>query len=73
MIWDRVLERPLSIFSAIPRFLANLPVCLSHLSDAKERSRKIVVTTQPATKRGLRPWAPISEMYAIFCWAPMEV
>lgn len=57
-----ILERPLSTFSAMPRFLANRPVCRSHLSEAKERSRKMVVTTQPAINRGLRPWAPISEM-----------
>ena len=62
---EALLDSPLSTFSAIPRFLARRPVCRSHLSEAKLKSRKTVVTTQPVMKRGLRPWAPMSDMYAI--------
>lgn len=61
-----ILERPLSTFSAMPRFFANLPVCRNHLSAAKLRSRKTVVTMQPVMKRGFSPWAPMSDMNAIF-------
>ena len=49
-------------FSNVPRFLARRPVWRSQRSEAKERSRKSVVTQQPAMKRGFRPWAPMSEM-----------
>ena len=59
---EDVLDRAERIFSATPRFFANRPVCRSQRSDAKERSRKTVVTQQPAMKRGFRPWAPMSEM-----------
>ena len=59
---EDVLDRAERTFSATPRFLANRPVCRSQRSDAKERSRKTVVTQQPAMKRGFRPWAPMSEM-----------
>ena len=59
---EDVLDRAERTFSATPRFFANRPVCRSHRSDAKERSRKTVVTQQPAMKRGFRPWAPMSEM-----------
>ena len=62
-----VLDRPERTFSAVPRFFARRPVCRSQRSEAKERSRKTVVTTQPAMKSGFRPWAPMSEMYAM-CW-----
>lgn len=63
-IWWRayVLDRPERTFSATPKFFAKRPVCRSHRSDAKERSRKTVVTQQPAMKRGFRPSAPMSEM-----------
>ena len=67
-----VLDRPERTFSATPRFLAKRPVCRSHRSDAKERSRKTVVTQQPAMKSGFKPWAPISEMKAIRWLACME-
>ena len=46
--------------STAPRFLASRPLCRSHLSDRKDKSKKTVVTQQPAMKRGLSPWAPIS-------------
>ena len=59
---EDVLDRAERILSATPRFFANRPVCRSQRSDAKERSRKTVVTQQPAMKRGFRPWAPMSEM-----------
>ena len=59
---EDVLDRAERTFSATPRFFANRPVCRSQRSDAKERSRKTVVTQQPAMKRGFRPWAPMSEM-----------
>lgn len=62
VIGTSVLDRPERTFSATPKFFANRPVCRSHRSDAKERSRKTVVTQQPAMKRGFNPWAPISEM-----------
>ena len=55
-------ERAEQTFSAVPRFLARRPVWRSQRSEAKERSRKMVVTQQPAMKRGLRPWAPMSDM-----------
>lgn len=57
-----VLDKPERTFSARPKFLAKRPVCRSQRSDAKERSRKTVVTQQPAMKRGFKPWAPMSEM-----------
>ena len=50
-----VLDRPLSIFSAMPRFLARRPVCRSHRSEAKLKSRKTVVTVQPAMNNGFNP------------------
>ena len=49
------LERAERNFSTLPKFLANRPVCRSQRSDAKERSRKTVVTQQPAMKRGFKP------------------
>ena len=55
-----VLESDESIFSAVPRFRASRPVCLSHLSAANERSRSTVVTQQPAMKRGFNFPAPTS-------------
>ena len=64
-IGGSVLDRPESIFSATPKFFAKRPVFRSHRSDAKERSRKTVVTQHPAMKRGFKRWAPISEMYAM--------
>lgn len=54
--------RPLSTFSAMPRFFARRPVCRSQRSERKERSRNTVVTQQPAMKSGFSPWAPISDM-----------
>lgn len=66
-IGGSALDKPDKIFSAAPTFLAKRPVCRSQRSDAKERSRKTVVTQQPAIKRGFKPWAPMSEMYAM-CW-----
>lgn len=57
-----VLDRAERIFSATPRFFAKRPVCRSQRSEAKERSRKTVVTQQPAMKSGFKPWAPTSEM-----------
>lgn len=60
-----VLDKPDRTFSATPKFCAKRPVCRSQRSDAKERSRKTVVTQQPAIKRGFKPWAPMSEMYAM--------
>ena len=39
-------------FSLLEIFLARRPVCRSHLSAAKERSRKMVVTQAPAMKSG---------------------
>ncbi len=62
LLGKSVLDRTESTFSATPRFFAKRPVCRSHRSDAKERSRKTVVTQQPAMKRGFNPWAPISEI-----------
>ena len=52
---EDVLDRAERTFSATPRFFANRPECRSQRSDAKERSRKTVVTQQPAMKRGFRP------------------
>lgn len=66
-IGKSVLDRPERTFSATPKFFAKRPVCRNQRSDAKERSRKTVVTQQPAMKRGCKPWAPISEIYAM-CW-----
>lgn len=57
-----VLDRPERTFSATPKFFAKRPVCRSQRSDAKERSRKTVVTQHPAMKRGFKPWAPMSEI-----------
>ena len=50
-----LLDRADNIFSAMPMFFAKRPVCRNHLSAAKERSRKMVVTQEPAMKSGLRP------------------
>ena len=58
----KTTARPERTFSAVPRFLARRPVWRSQRSEAKERSRKTVVTQQPAMKSGFRPWAPMSEM-----------
>jgi hypothetical protein len=54
--------RELRIFSIVDMFAAKRPRCRSHLSERKERSRKMVVTQDPAMKRGLRVSAPTSEM-----------
>lgn len=48
--------------SSLPLFGTNWPECRSQRSAMKDRSRKTTVTQLPAMKRGLRPWAPISEM-----------
>ena len=58
----KTTERAEQTFSAVPRFLARRPVWRSQRSEAKERSRKTVVTQQPAMKSGLRPWAPMSDI-----------
>lgn len=58
----KMMDRPERTFSATPKFFAKRPVCRSQRSDAKERSRKTVVTQQPAMKRGFKPWAPMSEI-----------
>ena len=55
-----VLANPERIFSAGVVLRAKRPVCRKYRSDAKERSRKMVVTQHPAMKRGLSPCAPIS-------------
>lgn len=57
------MEQMENIRSHFSMLRASTPLCRSHRSDAKERSRKTVVTTQPAIKRGFRPSAPTSEMY----------
>lgn len=62
---EGLLDSALSTFSAIPKFLAKRPVCRSHRSEAKLRSRKTVVTTAPVMNNGFRPWAPTSEIYAM--------
>lgn len=49
------MDSPLRTFSTRPRFLASRPVCLNQRSAAKLKSRKMVVTQQPAMKRGLSP------------------
>lgn len=36
------------------------PVCLKYRSAANARSKKIVVTQDPAMKRGFKCWAPTS-------------
>lgn len=51
----KTIENPDRIFSAVPIFFANRPVCRNHRSAAKERSRKTVVTQQPAMNKGCRP------------------
>lgn len=53
-------------------FATSRPLCRRKRSEKKERSRKIVVTHEPAMKSGLRDWAPTSEMYAIFCDGSMD-
>lgn len=56
------MDNILSTFSVTVRFAASLPLCRSQRSLIKERSRKMVVTTEPAMKRGLRSCAPTSLM-----------
>ena len=58
----KATERAERTFSAVPKFLARRPVWRSQRSEAKERSRKTVVTQQPAMKSGFSPWAPMSDM-----------
>jgi hypothetical protein len=53
---------PLKTFSIVDVFAARRPRCRSHRSERNEMSRKIVVTQEPAMKRGLRLSAPTSEM-----------
>ena len=50
-------------FSDVPVFLANRPLCRSHLSETKARSRKMVMMQLPVMKSGLSPSAPTSEIY----------
>ena len=57
-----LLASPLRTFSPVRRFLAKRPVCLNHRSDAKERSRNMVVITAPVMKSGFRPVAPMSDI-----------
>ena len=52
---ESVLDKADRIFSATPKFLARRPVCRSQRSEAKERSRKTVVTQQPAMNNGFKP------------------
>jgi len=61
----KTIEKELRTFSLVVMFLANRPRCRSQRSDKKDRSRKAVVTTQPAMNNGFRPSAPTSEMYAM--------
>lgn len=56
------MDNPLRTFSVTVVFLAKRPRCRSHLSDTKAKSRKMVVTTDPAMKSGLSFSAPTSEM-----------
>ncbi len=58
-------DRQDSTVSTFVTFLASSPRCRSHLSAKKARSRKTVVTQQPAVKRGLRLSAPTSDIYAM--------
>jgi hypothetical protein len=68
----KIIERMDRIFSVSVMFFVRRPRCRSQRSDAKDRSRNTVVTTDPAMKRGLRSSAPTSEMYAIDWYAPIE-
>ena len=61
----KAMLSPLRTFSIVDTFAAKRPRCRSHRSERKERSRKMVVTQEPAMKRGLSLSAPTSEMYAI--------
>lgn len=54
------LDKTERTFSMLPVSLASRPLCLNHLSAAKDRSRNTVVMQQPAMKRSFSPWAPIS-------------
>ena len=58
----KTMESAESDLSTMPVFLAKRPVCRKYRSAAKDKSRKIVVTQQPAMKRGFNPSAPMSEM-----------
>ena len=51
-----------STFSLQCVFGTSAPLCLNHLSAAKERSRKIVVIHDPAMNRGLSSVAPTSDL-----------
>ena len=57
---DNILARAERNFSALVVLRSNLPECRNHRSAANERSRKTVVTQEPAMKSGLSPSAPIS-------------
>ncbi len=57
-----MIERVARIFSPRVVFLANRPLCRSHRSERNDKSRKTVVTADPAMKRGLRFEAPTAEM-----------
>lgn len=59
---NRSLESAESDLSTALVFLAKRPVCRKYLSAAKDRSRKTVVTQQPAMKRGFNPCAPMSDI-----------
>lgn len=50
---------------------ARRPLCLSHLSAMKTTSNTTTQTVEPAIKRGCSPWAPTSEIYAIFWFDSM--
>lgn len=62
----------LNVFSMTVVFLASRPLCRNQRADRNARSRKMVVTHEPAMKRGFRLPAPTSEMYAIVCAGFMD-
>lgn len=51
----KMMDQADKTFSATPKFLARRPVCRNQRSEAKERSRKTVVTQQPAMNNGFKP------------------
>jgi hypothetical protein len=62
----QAMLKPERIFCDVYVLRDSRPVWRNQRSATKAKSRKTVVTVQPAMKSGLSPKAPTSEMYAIF-------